>query len=132
MPRGEKFAYTDKQKRQAEHIEEGYETRGFGTRGRAACLGHGEQGNRRRQKERQRAWQGEKPRAVAQGRPAGWRGGSQAAGGCASRGGEEGRGDTQAESRARLIVLRRLVVPNASRRRRIGRGTDPACGRQTA
>jgi len=29
MPRGEKSAYTDKQKRQAEHIEEGYEKRGI-------------------------------------------------------------------------------------------------------
>jgi hypothetical protein len=28
MPRGGKGAYTDKQKRQAEHIEEGYEDRG--------------------------------------------------------------------------------------------------------
>jgi plasmid stabilization system protein ParE len=28
MPRGEKSAYTDKQKRQAEHIEEGYEKKG--------------------------------------------------------------------------------------------------------
>jgi plasmid stabilization system protein ParE len=28
MPRGDKSAYTDKQKRQAEHIEEGYESRG--------------------------------------------------------------------------------------------------------
>ncbi|MGI8837927.1 MAG: plasmid stabilization protein [Pyrinomonadaceae bacterium] len=28
MPRGDKRAYTDKQKRQAEHIEEGYEQRG--------------------------------------------------------------------------------------------------------
>ena len=27
MPRGDKTAYTDKQKRQAEHIEEGYEKR---------------------------------------------------------------------------------------------------------
>ena len=25
MPKGDKSAYTDKQKRQAEHIEEGYE-----------------------------------------------------------------------------------------------------------
>jgi hypothetical protein len=30
MPRGEKSSYTDKQKRQAEHIEEGYEGRGVG------------------------------------------------------------------------------------------------------
>jgi plasmid stabilization system protein ParE len=28
MPRGSKRKYTDKQKRQAEHIEEGYEARG--------------------------------------------------------------------------------------------------------
>lgn len=30
MPRGDKDKYTDKQKRQAEHIEEGYEERGVG------------------------------------------------------------------------------------------------------
>jgi hypothetical protein len=29
MPRGGKSAYTDKQKRQAQHIEEGYERRGM-------------------------------------------------------------------------------------------------------
>jgi plasmid stabilization system protein ParE len=28
MPRGDKSSYTDKQKRQVEHIEEGYEKRG--------------------------------------------------------------------------------------------------------
>ena len=28
MPRGDKSAYTDKQKRKAEHIEDSYETRG--------------------------------------------------------------------------------------------------------
>jgi hypothetical protein len=28
MPRGDKSSYTDKQKRQARHIEEGYEDRG--------------------------------------------------------------------------------------------------------
>src|SRR5690242_21941978 len=28
MPRGDKSSYTDKQKRKAEHIEEGYESRG--------------------------------------------------------------------------------------------------------
>lgn len=28
MPQGDKSAYTDKQKRKAEHIEEGYEGRG--------------------------------------------------------------------------------------------------------
>ncbi|HEX3726278.1 MAG TPA: hypothetical protein VHV08_08545 [Pirellulales bacterium] len=30
MPRGDKSKYTDKQKRMAEHIEEGYEERGLG------------------------------------------------------------------------------------------------------
>jgi plasmid stabilization system protein ParE len=30
MPRGDKSKYTDKQKRKAEHIEEGYEKRGVG------------------------------------------------------------------------------------------------------
>jgi hypothetical protein len=29
MPRGDKSAYTEKQKRKAEHIEEGYEARGL-------------------------------------------------------------------------------------------------------
>jgi plasmid stabilization system protein ParE len=32
MPRGDKSSYTGKQKRQAEHIEEGYESRGLGAR----------------------------------------------------------------------------------------------------
>ena len=32
MPRGDKGAYTDKQKRRAEHIEEGYEDRGVPAR----------------------------------------------------------------------------------------------------
>jgi hypothetical protein len=30
MPRGDKSSYTDKQKRMARHIEEGYESRGVG------------------------------------------------------------------------------------------------------
>src|SRR4051794_28467505 len=32
MPRGDKSKYTDKQKRKAEHIEEGYEDRGVSTK----------------------------------------------------------------------------------------------------
>ncbi len=32
MPRGDKSSYTDKQKRQARHIEEGYEARGVSDR----------------------------------------------------------------------------------------------------
>jgi plasmid stabilization system protein ParE len=31
MPRGDKSSYTDKQKRMAAHIEEGYEKRGLST-----------------------------------------------------------------------------------------------------
>lgn len=31
MPKGDKEAYTDKQKRQAEHIEEGYKEQGVST-----------------------------------------------------------------------------------------------------
>jgi hypothetical protein len=33
MPRGDKSSYTSKQKRKAEHIEEGYEDRGVGAKG---------------------------------------------------------------------------------------------------
>ena len=36
MPRGDKSKYTDKQKRQAEHIEEGYKVRGVGGAAAAA------------------------------------------------------------------------------------------------
>jgi hypothetical protein len=32
MPRGDKSSYTQKQKRQAEHIEEGYEKKGVGAK----------------------------------------------------------------------------------------------------
>jgi plasmid stabilization system protein ParE len=32
MPRGDKSKYTDKQKREAEHIEEGYKKRGVGSK----------------------------------------------------------------------------------------------------
>lgn len=32
MPRGDKSAYTTKQKRKAEHVEEGYEARGVSAR----------------------------------------------------------------------------------------------------
>jgi hypothetical protein len=45
MPRGDKSKYTDKQERQAEHIEEGYEKRGTPRqRSQAPGLGHREQG----------------------------------------------------------------------------------------
>ena len=53
MPRGDKSAYTDKQKRKAEHIEEGYREKGVSEGGsRKARLGHRQQGGRRRQQVR--------------------------------------------------------------------------------
>ena len=36
MPHGDKSSYTDKQKRQAEHIEEGYENKGVSEKEAAA------------------------------------------------------------------------------------------------
>ena len=69
MPRGDKSSYTGKQKRQAEHIEEGYEKRGVALgRGRAARLGHREQGNGRRQEERLGPRQGHGHQPVEKGR----------------------------------------------------------------
>src|SRR3569623_3145139 len=47
MPRGDKSSYTDKQKRQAEHIEQGYEDRGVAkeeAEGRAWATGNKESG----------------------------------------------------------------------------------------
>ncbi len=32
MPRGDKSSYTDKQKREAQHIEQGYETHGISSK----------------------------------------------------------------------------------------------------
>jgi hypothetical protein len=55
MPQGDKSSYTDKQKRQAEHIEAGYEKKTFERENRgSAGLGHCQQTYRRRQKERLR------------------------------------------------------------------------------
>ena len=102
MPRGDKSSYTDKQKRQAEHIEEGYEKRGIlGPRGRTPRLGHGEQGNPWRQEERLRPRQARRPRAVAQGRPPGRTRVGEPVGGGPFALGQKGSRDPQA---ARLPV----------------------------
>jgi len=42
MPRGDKGKYSDKQKRQAEHIAEGYEDRGVSKREAKPRLGYSE------------------------------------------------------------------------------------------
>jgi hypothetical protein len=71
MPRGDKSSYTNKQKRKAEHIEEGYEHRGrSGKGGRATRVGDREQGDARRKEERLRTRDGRRSFAVPQGRPA--------------------------------------------------------------
>ena len=75
MPRGDKSAYTDKQKRQAEHIEEGYETGEFRERGRTPRLGHRQQGNRRREEVRQWPRSTGKPGAIPERRSPRWKGG---------------------------------------------------------
>jgi hypothetical protein len=53
MPQGDKSSYTDKQKRQAEHIEAGYEKKGVGTKtAEARAWATVNKLSRRRQKER--------------------------------------------------------------------------------
>ena len=52
MPVRDKSSYSNKQKRQAEHIEEGYEKLRLGQKGVGAVLGHGEQEHARRQAKR--------------------------------------------------------------------------------
>ena len=96
MPRGSKEKYTDKQKRQAEHIEDGYRgARGAGRRGGAASLGDRQRDDRRRQeagwlRPRQEGEYG----AGQEGRPPG-RGGGEEAFGCRAVGlGEEGGSDS--------------------------------------
>jgi hypothetical protein len=53
MPRGDKSSYTDKQKRQAQHIEEGYEHRGVPEKeAERRGWGHRQQAGPRWQEER--------------------------------------------------------------------------------
>ena len=66
MLRGDKSKYTDKQKRQAEHIEEGYEKRGVSKEEPKAAPGHREQVDPRRQEERLRPRQIRRPFALPQ------------------------------------------------------------------
>ena len=97
MPRGDKSKYTDRQKRKAQHIEEGYEERGVVEgRSRAARVGHRQQGRRRRQQERIGTRRAGHQSLVAQGRAA-RRTRERPAAGCGAQAlGEKGRGDTQA------------------------------------
>ena len=72
MPRGDKSRYTDKQKRQAEHIEKGYEERGTPEKEaerRAWATVNADE--RRRQEERLGPRQGDEPRPREEGRQEG-------------------------------------------------------------
>ena len=100
MPRGDKSKYTDKQKRKAEHIEEGYRERGSaGGRGGAPGLGDGEQGIRRREQVGQRPGRAGHEGVEQEGRADRRRGGGEPAGGGAQGFGPEGRRDAEASSR---------------------------------
>ena len=97
MPRGDKSSYTDKQKRKAEHIEEGYEKRGVPEKEaerRAWATVNKEIG--RRQQERQRTRQAGHQGVVAEGRQARRARLRRATGGGALRLGEEGRRNPEA------------------------------------
>ena len=71
MPRGDKSAYTDKQKRKAEHIEEGYEQRAFQKRKQSVALG---QPSTRNQEAARKAAQvaGKRRATLPLGRADGW------------------------------------------------------------
>ncbi len=68
MPRGDKSKYTTKQKRQAEHIEEGYEDRGVSAKeakSRAWAIVNKETGGGKKREERESCF-------VAKGWQEGW------------------------------------------------------------
>ena len=97
MPRGDKSSYTDKQKRQAEHIEEGYERRGVPEREaerRAwATVNKETHGGKKSGSGRGKK---EDPLAIAQGWPAGRPSRGQAAGRRTVSIGQKSRADSQA------------------------------------
>jgi hypothetical protein len=97
MPSGDKSSYTGKQKRQARHIEEGYEKRGVRKKeARTTRLGNRERRNPWGQEIRLGPWQESEPCAVAQGWPARRQGRGPAACGRTFTFGQEGCSDTQA------------------------------------
>src|SRR3954469_16304140 len=99
MPRGSKEKYTDKQKRRAQHIEEGYEKRGVNARVAA-----------------QRAWRtvnaeshgGEKPGGSGYGKPETHQ--------ASRRGGQRSQAGRTAASRSR--AARKAAVTRASKSRK--------------
>jgi hypothetical protein len=102
MPQGDKDKYTDKQKRKAEHIEEGYEQRGVGKKEATARLGDRQQGNRRRQQKWLGARRQGHQRLGEEGRPDRRQGRGPPARGRAIPLGEEGGGDAEAQCRGKV------------------------------
>ena len=91
MPRGDKSSYSSKQKRKAEHIEEGYEKRGVGSREaarRAWATVNKESGGGKKSG----SGRGKKTSKVSS-RKGGRKGGSK------SKGSSRGRSQTRAKSR---------------------------------
>jgi len=91
MPRGDKSSYSSKQKRKAEHIEEGYEKRGVGSREaarRAWATVNKESGGGKKSG----SGRGKKTSKVSS-RKGGRKGGSK------SKGSSRGRSRTRAKSR---------------------------------
>jgi plasmid stabilization system protein ParE len=99
MPRGDKSSYTDKQKRQAEHIEEGYEHRGVSegeAERRAWATVNKETGGGKKSGSGRR--QAQQPRLIPQGWQARRFGIGEAFGQCAFGVRKEGSGNPQAQS----------------------------------
>jgi plasmid stabilization system protein ParE len=111
MPRGDKSSYTDRQKRQAEHIEEGYEARGVSAREAArrawATVNKETHGGQKSGSGRGKA----EDHALAQGREAGWRGrGGSTGSGPLARSQEGGRHPQAARSSLRGRIIRRFLL----------------------
>ncbi len=99
MPRGDKSKYSDKQKRKAEHIEEGYEKRGLDEKeAERRALGYCQQGIRRRQQVGERTGHAGHERFKQEGGKDGGRSRGVAPGKRAVGLGQEGGRDTQAKS----------------------------------
>ena len=128
MPRGDKSAYTDKQKRQAEHIEEGYEKRGVPkdeAEARAWATVNKETGGG--QEERLRSWPAGEPRARQEGWQGRWRRLGRPHARAALRSGPQGGRDAQAQRgvlRRRPLSCRACSVKPGSAQ--AGEAKDPA------
>ena len=113
MPRGDKSKYTGKQKRQAEHIEEGYEKRGLGEdeAERRAWATVNKMTRRRQEARRLRPRQESEQGAGAQGRAHRRQGRCTAPGGGALRIRAQGGRNPQAQSEERKEIALIALPP---------------------